>query len=131
MLKKTFCINQYAGSRCICVLKTNYEGAVVKDSNEAELGVVIRYDEGEVMAALGEKILLYSSVELLESLAARRAVLFTIELGFNQAIFEGNSEMVVKALNKEDLARSSIGHVIKDIKSMSSLLQIHSFYTKR
>lgn len=39
--------------------------------------------------------------------------------------------MVVKALNKEDLARSSIGHIIKDIKSMSSLLQIHSFYTKR
>ena len=38
--------------------------------------------------------------------------------------------MVVKALNREDLARSSIRHIIKDIKSMSSLLQIHSSHTK-
>ena len=29
--------------------------------------------------------------------------------------------MVVKALNREDLARSSIRHIIKDVKSMSSL----------
>lgn len=87
MLKKTFCINQYAGSSCICVLKMNYDGAVFKDSNEAGLGVVIQYDKGEVMATLAEKILLPTSVELLESLAARRAVLFTVELGFNQAIF--------------------------------------------
>ena len=86
MLKKTFCINQYAGSSCICVLKMNYDGAVFKDSNEAGLGVVIQYDKGEVMATLAEKILLPTSVELLESLAARRAVLFTVELGFNQAI---------------------------------------------
>ena len=87
MLKKTFCINQYAGSSCICVLKMNYDGAVFKDSNKAGLGVVIQYDKGEVMATLAEKILLPTSVELLESLAARRAVLFTVELGFNQAIF--------------------------------------------
>ena len=80
---KTFCINKYAGSSCICVLKTNYDGAVFKDSNEVGLGVVIRYDKGEVMAALAEKIPLPSSVELLESLAARRVVLFTVELGFN------------------------------------------------
>ena len=39
--------------------------------------------------------------------------------------------MVVKALNTQDLARSSIRHIIKDIKSMSSLLQIHSSHTKR
>lgn len=56
MLKKTFCINQYAGSSCICVLKMNYDGAVFKDSNEAGLGVVIQYDKGEVMATSAEKI---------------------------------------------------------------------------
>ena len=70
MLKKTFCINQYAGSSCICVLKMNYDGAVFKDSNETGLGVVIQYDKGEVMATLAEKILLPTSVELLESLTA-------------------------------------------------------------
>ena len=48
----------------------NYDGAVFKDSNEAGLGVVIQYDKGEVMAILAEKILLPTSVELLESLAA-------------------------------------------------------------
>ena len=74
MLTKTFCINKYAGSSCICVLKMNYDGAVFKDSNEVGLGVVIRYDKGEVMAALAKKIPLPLSVELLESLAARRVV---------------------------------------------------------
>lgn len=54
--------------------KTNYDGAVFKDSEEAGIRVVVRNVRGEVLAALSEKIPFLGSVELVEVLAARRVV---------------------------------------------------------
>ena len=59
------------------------------DSNEAGLVVVIRNDKGEVMAALAEKIPLPYSMVLLETLVARRAILFVADLGFSQPSLRG------------------------------------------
>ena len=86
------------------------------DSNEARLGVVIRNDKGEVMAALAENIPLPYSMVSLERLAARRAILFVVDLGFSQSIFKGNSEILDKALDNENHSLASIGHIIKDIQ---------------
>lgn len=97
------------------------------DSNEAKLGVVIRNDKGEVMAALAKKIPLPYSVVLLETLAAQRAILFVADLGYSQSIFEGDSEILIKPLNNENHSLASIGHIIKDIQSSLSLFQTHSF----
>lgn len=36
--------------------KVDYDGAVLKDSGEAGIGVVIRNEKGEVMGSLAEKI---------------------------------------------------------------------------
>lgn len=60
-------------------LKTNFDGAIFQESNEAGTGVVIRNFTGEVMAALSEKIAKPSSVSILESIVARRAVQFVCE----------------------------------------------------
>ena len=49
---------------------------------ETGIGVVIRDSDGAVMAALSKKILKPPSVEALELLATRRAVSFTMEIGF-------------------------------------------------
>ena len=46
------------------------------------MGVVIRNNLGEVMASLSEKIVMPSSVEVLEMLAARRATIFAKDLSF-------------------------------------------------
>ena len=54
--------------------KTNYDGAVFADSDEAGIEVIVRNDKGEVLAALSEKIPYPGSVVLVEILAARRAV---------------------------------------------------------
>ncbi|XP_065617279.1 uncharacterized protein LOC136062310, partial [Quercus suber] len=107
--------------------KTNFDGAMFSESDQAGIGVVIRNHEGQVMAALSEKIKKPASAEILEALAARRAVNFTMELGFNQSMFEGDSEVIIKALNAEDFSLASVGHIIKDIWSMSGLLQTKSF----
>ena len=81
-------------------MKANFDGAVFADSDEAGIGVVIRNENGEVMAALSEKIALPPSVETLELLAAKRATVFAMELGFQRVIFEGDAEGVIKVVSK-------------------------------
>ncbi|KAL0008813.1 hypothetical protein SO802_010315 [Lithocarpus litseifolius] len=81
---------------------------------EAGIGVVVRNEKGEVMASLAKKLPILESVEMLEALAVRRAVIFSAELGLHQVVIEGDSEIVFKALSSRCLERSSIGHIIKD-----------------
>lgn len=54
-------------------------------------------------------------MEALELLAARRAALFSQELGLDKVIFEGDSEQVMKALQWSDWDLASSGHLIRDI----------------
>ena len=73
-----------------------------------------------------------ASVDILEALAARRAVQFILELGFKQSMFEGDSEVIIKALDNEDFLLVSVGNIVKDIWSMLGLLQTKSFsYVRR
>ena len=83
------------------------------DSDEAGLGVVIRNDRGKVMAAFSEKIPIPCSVEILELLAARRVVQLVVELDFHQVCFEGDSEIVFKALSLDPTPHSLLGHIVK------------------
>ena len=50
-------------------------------------------------------------------------MIFMDELGLRQAMFEGNLELVVKALVGDYPDRSSIGHIVKDCKSLMGLFQ--------
>ncbi|XP_050266844.1 uncharacterized protein LOC126710411 [Quercus robur] len=112
--------------------KTNYDGAVFEESGEAGIGVVVRNATGKVLAALFEKIPYPGMVELVEILAARRAVWFIVELGMSQSIFEGDSEIVYKVLKSVDVGHSSIGQYVKDIMSISGSLRTLSFsHTRR
>ena len=90
--------------------------------------MVIRNETGEVMASLAEKVNQPSGgVEVIEAMAAKRAILLAAELGFQQCVVEGDSEIVFKALSRECSDRSSFGHVIKDCKSIMGLLQPYYF----
>lgn len=78
--------------------KTNFDGSIFDDTGKAGLGVVIRNSDGEVMAALSEKIPQPSSVTLLELLAARWAAIFVHEVGLRNSVLEGDSDTIIKAL---------------------------------
>ena len=78
--------------------KTNYDGTVFSESGEAGIGVVVQDAKGEVIAALAEKITYPGSVVLLEALATRRAAKFIVELGISLFEFEGDLEVVYRAL---------------------------------
>ncbi|XP_030941499.1 uncharacterized protein LOC115966398 [Quercus lobata] len=103
--------------------KVNYDGAYFVDEEKAGIGVVVRNDLGQVVGSLAEKIEMPSTMEVLEAMAARRAMLFMEELGLRHAVFEGDSVLVVKALVGHCPDRSSIGHIIKDCKSLRGLFQ--------
>ena len=79
------------------------------------------------MASLAEKISMPPTVEILKAMAARRAMIFMEELGLHRAIFEGDSETLVKALAGECPDRSCIGHIIKDCKSLMYCFKTCSF----
>ncbi|KAK9985036.1 hypothetical protein SO802_034561 [Lithocarpus litseifolius] len=109
------------------VYKANYDGAYFVEEEKAGIGVVVRNELGQVMGSLAEKIEMSAFVEVLEALAAKRAMIFMEELGLRQAIFEGDSEIVVKALVGDCPVRSSIGHIVKNCKSLMGLFQTYTF----
>ena len=78
-----------------------------------------------------ENLLLYfqkkiqkpQSIVALEMLAARRTALFACECGFQQSSFEGDFELVIKALRHGEMHHSPVGHILKDTMSYVSSFQ--------
>ena len=113
-------------------MKVNFNGATFQKENLVVLGCVVRNDEGLVMVAFTQIILLPTSIEMVEVLATRSAIGFAQELSLNQVIFEGDLETIIRALSKGGFESSSIGHIIRDIKLLSSAFQNFSFcHTRR
>ena len=81
------------------MVKINFDGAIFSNRNIASLGIIICNDYGLVMATLSQQIPLPTSVEMVEVLAARRALLFARELGFESLVVEGDLEIIIKAIN--------------------------------
>ncbi|KAK9985759.1 hypothetical protein SO802_030710 [Lithocarpus litseifolius] len=113
-------------------VKVNFDEATFANSSSAGLGAIIRNDMGLVMAAFTQPIPLPTSVEMVEVLAARGALCFAKDLGFNKICVEGDSEIIIKALNHGGLSSSSFGHIIKDVKVLSSSLgNVRFSHTRR
>ena len=79
-------------------VKINFDEATFAEDNTAGLGVVIRNDEGLVMASLSQQIPMTSTVIKVEVLAAKRALELVLEIGFDRIVLEGDSKMLFKAL---------------------------------
>ena len=101
-------------------VKINFDGAIFQEKDEAGLGAIIRNDHALVMAALTQVIPLPTSVEMVEVLAARRALSFAHELGFDHIILEGNSDIAIWAMKGESFSAASFGHILADIKVLFS-----------
>ena len=89
------------------LVKVNFDGAIFEDLRAAGIGVAVRNEHGEVVAASAEQIPIPDSAFTLETLAARRAVLFAQELGLRHVVFEGDSESSIHAISNGLLLHSS------------------------
>ena len=67
------------------------------------------------MASLSLRIPLPASVIEVEALAARRAMEFALELGFDNMILEGDSEVLVKTLKDGRNTLTHYGNLTVDI----------------
>ena len=84
------------------------------------------------MAVATQVIPLPTSVEMLEVLAARKALIFAIELGFDKVILEGDSEIAITAMKSDGYSAASFGHIIADIKALSTYFSCVIFqHTRR
>ena len=97
------------------LVKINFDGALFGESESVGIGVVIRNLGGEVMASLSEKIVKPQAAELVEILAAQRAVLFSRETGFFKSVFEGDSTTVIKLLQDRNVSYFQDRHILKEI----------------
>ena len=88
--------------------------------------MVIRNNEGQVLVALLEKVMMPATVEILEMLAARKAATFARDLRFSQVCFEGDAELVVKCLQSGSVSNALVGHLAKDFMSIRGYFQSFS-----
>ena len=107
-------------------VKDNFDGAVFREDQETGIRVVICNNEGQMLAALSEKVIMPTIVEILEMLAARRATVFARELRFHKVFFEGDVELVVKSLQTRTDSNVLASHLVKDFMSIRGYFQSYS-----
>ena len=104
-------------------VKINVDGALFSKENRAGIGVVIRNEASLVLASLSQQIPLPATVLEVETLAARRALEFAAEIGVNKVILEGDSSILIKALQGRNHSLAQFGHIAEDVKYIASCLQ--------
>ncbi|XP_035544636.1 uncharacterized protein LOC118348020 [Juglans regia] len=96
--------------------KANWDAALDVKQRKVGLGVVIRNDKGEVMAACCESKSFVDQPAIAEGWALRKAMELCEDLRFNKVIMEGDAQVVVNAVNSQIEDLSYFGSIIEDLK---------------
>ena len=83
------------------------------------LGVVIRNDNGSVLASCSKKISQAYKSDEIETMATTTTLSFVHKLGFKHAILEGDSLVLINALKTEVHSLAPMGLLIEDVKMLS------------
>ena len=112
--------------------KLNFDGALFAAEQCAGLGVILRNSEGQAMVSLTERATLpFTAIEV-EAMAARRALLLALETGFDRVILEGDSQVLITALQNNSYTLSHFGHLVQDIQYLASCFsEIHYSHVRR
>ena len=94
---------------------------------QAWLGVIVRDWRGETIGALSTSVPTAQTVVKLEALACRQAMLFAVELGLQDVVFEGDSLQVIQTLNLDGTDHLTYGHIFKDIRIQVAALSSFEF----
>ena len=98
--------------------KLNFDGASFPELGKAGLGVAVHDSQGNVIASLSEQVPLPFSSDIVEAMAAARALVFAQELGIAEFVLEGDSEVVINSLRSNEVSFSLFGHLLESAKSM-------------
>ena len=113
------------------LVKINYDGARFTAENRVGIGVVIHDSEGMVLGSLSKQISqAYSPLEI-EAMVVTTAMQFVLDLGFQHAILETDSLVLVKALRDDIEFLSAVGLVLDEIRIMVNLFnELHYSHVK-
>lgn len=78
--------------------KLNFDEAIFADLGCSGVGVIIRNDKGEVMGAMIAKGPAVADSLEAKAFACRRALEFTVDIGINELVIEGDCAQVISAL---------------------------------
>ena len=114
------------------MVKINCYGATFRDQKKSSVDVVIRDDNGMVLASMSKQLpQLYLALEV-EAMAASTTLLFASQLGFHRAILESDSLTLATALRNDSTFLSLDGLLMEDIKfHASSFIQLRYSHVKR
>ena len=98
--------------------KLNFDGASFPELGKAGLGVAVHDSQGNVIASLSKQAPLPFSSDIVEAMAATRALVIAQELGIVEFVLEGDSEVVINSLRSSEASFSSFGHLLELAKSM-------------
>ncbi|XP_023905686.1 uncharacterized protein LOC112017468 [Quercus suber] len=99
-------------------LKLNFDEAIFPELGKARLGVVVHDSQRNVIASLSEQAPLPFSSDIVEAMAAAKAMVFAQELGIADFVLEGDSEVVINSLWNKEALFSLFGHLLESGKSM-------------
>ena len=91
--------------------------------------MVIRNSDGAVLASLSQQVPLPTTIAQVEALAARRAAEFALEIGIDQVIIEGDSEVIYKDLIDPGPSLALHGHIICDTLQFANVFSRCTFNT--
>ena len=113
------------------VHKIDFDGALFLEQRCTSLGVVVRDSTGLVIAALSQRVRLPGSVDVVEALAACRAMHFARELNLHHMMIEGDSLRVIQAIIDTWLVQTLCGHIIDEIRLLSLLFTCSFLHVNR
>ncbi|XP_042969115.1 uncharacterized protein LOC122301804 [Carya illinoinensis] len=102
----------------VLVCKFNWDAAIDATKKRVGVGIIVRDSDGEILACLCLSVNYLLKPACAEAYALRRAMFFCLELGCTDAVFEGDSLMVVKAANGEDEMSTDYSVIIEDTRKM-------------
>jgi hypothetical protein len=94
----------------------NVDAALFPDLGRMVMGAVFRDHGGHCLAAASEPLLGFTTPELAEALALRRAVSLAHDRGYDKVIFASDCLSLVQRLKSSTPDRSQVGSVVMDIK---------------
>ena len=100
--------------------KINFNEATFVKENYSGLGVIVRDEASLVIAAMATRVpQLLQAIEI-EALATNKALEFAQEMGLTEVVMEGDSLLVMAALNSKNPILAPYGLMIQDSLSLSS-----------
>ncbi|XP_023878292.2 uncharacterized protein LOC111990734 [Quercus suber] len=110
--------------------KINTDTTAFDDGGNSCIGVVIRDNKGNVLAASSKVLSVPFSAEASEALALQEGVLLATEMDVSHATFESDALSIIQAIN-DGFHAGELGHIIQNIREISAAFIWCSFHHLR